>query len=62
MTLASDGPGVRDLEIAAHSVLTVLHGLAAIWHFRRRSWANGIVHLGGVVYDGLSLVRHLRRP
>lgn len=53
---------VRDLEIATHAVLTVLHGLAALFHWRRRSYLHAAAHLCGVLADGYALRRHLTAP
>lgn len=50
----------RDLEIATHTALTVLHGLAVLFHLRRRAPLLAALHAFGVAADGYALIHHMR--
>lgn len=56
----SQEEGVRAVEAAVHFSLALLHGIAAIYHFRQRRYVLGSLHLAGVALDGASFMNHVR--
>lgn len=54
--------GIRELEIAAHALLATVHGLAALWHLRRRNWRIGTIHAAAAAFDAAALITHLTPP
>jgi hypothetical protein len=51
----------EDLEFLAtfvHGVLAAFHGLAVIYHIKRRRFSHAAVHTVALAYDGWSVRRH----
>ena len=49
----------RDVEISVHAILTTLHGLAALFHYRRGARFLALLHLAGSAADAYALHHHL---
>lgn len=52
---------LEELSVAVHASLLTLHSLATIFHLRKkdRKWRHVVAHGAGMIYSGLSLIRHL---
>jgi len=51
--------GVREVEVAVHTALVVLHVVAVVWHASRRRWLHAGVHAGAALYDAWATARHV---
>jgi hypothetical protein len=52
--------GVQEVALAIHAILCTLHGVAALYHARRRRWVNAGLHTAGVLLDAWAMGEHWR--